>query len=142
MSFQASTLSIYVLNANGLVYPGKIAHINSAINTRCPHLFVISEIKTNLKMDGKLPKDAYNIFEGTSIKTDNHHLYKWGIVVGVQKDLQIVQHIALSHSALRQGGRGSESESESVREGKPYERQNQKARGRVELMPVKPMKHL
>jgi hypothetical protein len=100
MSFRASTLSVYALNANGLVHPGKIAHINSAIKARRPHLFVISETKTNSKMGGKLPRDDYNIFEETGVKTDNHHLYKWGIVVGVRKDLQISQQVTLSHSAL------------------------------------------
>jgi hypothetical protein len=101
MSFRASTLSVYALNTNGLVHPGKIAHINSAINTRRPHLFVISETKTNSKMGNKLPKDNYTIFEETGVKTDNHHLYKWGIVVGIQKDLQISQQVALSHPALK-----------------------------------------
>ena len=100
MSFRASSLSVYALNTNGLVNPGKIAHINSAINARCPHLFVISETKTNSNMGSKLLKNDYNIFEETGVKTDNHHLYKWGIVVGIRKDLQISQKIQLSHSAL------------------------------------------
>jgi hypothetical protein len=100
MSFHTSTLSVYALNANGLVNPGKIAHINSAINARRPHLFIISETKTNSNMGSKLSKNDYNIFEETGGKTDNHHLYKWGIVVGICKDLQISQKIALSHSAL------------------------------------------
>ena len=100
MSFRASSLSVYALNANGLVNLGKIAHINSAISARRPHLFVISETKTNSNMGSKLLKNDYNIFEETGVKTDNHHLYKWGIVVGVRKDLQISQKIPLSHSAL------------------------------------------
>jgi hypothetical protein len=100
MSFHASSLSVYTLNANGLVNPGKIAHINSAINARCPHLFVISEMQTNSNMGSKLLKNDYNIFEKTSVKTDNHHPCKWGIVVGICKDLQISQKIQLSHSAL------------------------------------------
>ena len=91
MSFWASTLSVYALNANGLVHPGKIAHINSVIKVRRPHLFVISKTKTNSKMGGKLLRDDYNIFEETGVKTKNHHLYKWGIMVGVHKDLQILQ---------------------------------------------------
>jgi hypothetical protein len=74
MSFCASTLSVYALNANELVNPGKIAHINSVINARHPHLFIISETKTNSNMGSRLPKNNYNIFEETSVKTDNHHL--------------------------------------------------------------------
>jgi len=100
MSFHTSSLTVYALNANGLVNPGKIAHINSAISARRPHLFVISETKTNSNMGSKLLKNDYNIFEETGVKTDNHHLYKWGIVVGIRKDLQISQKIQLSHSAL------------------------------------------
>ena len=100
MSFHASTLSVYALNANSLVHPGKLAHINSTINARHPHLFIISNMKTNSKMGGKLPRDDYNIFEGTGVKTDNYHLYKWGIMVGVCKDLQISQQVPLSHMAL------------------------------------------
>jgi hypothetical protein len=100
MSFCANSLTVYVLNVNGLVHPGKISHINSVINTRQLHLFVISEMKTNLKMDDKLPNSDYNIFKETGVKTDNYHLYKWGIVIGIRKDLQISQRVAISHSSL------------------------------------------
>ena len=31
---------------------------------------------------------------------DNHHLYKWGLIVGIRKDLQITQRLSLSHAAL------------------------------------------
>ena len=51
-------------------------------------------------MGSKLPRDDYNIFEETGVKTDNHHLYKWGMVVGVCKDLQISQQVPLSCVAL------------------------------------------
>jgi len=51
-------------------------------------------------MGDKLPKSDYNICEETGVKTDNHHLYKWGIVVGIHKDLQILQRVAISHSSL------------------------------------------
>jgi hypothetical protein len=78
MSFRANSLTVYALNANGLVHPGKISHINAAINTRRPHLFVISETKTNSKMGDKLPKSDYNIFEETGVKTDNHHFINGG----------------------------------------------------------------
>ena len=100
MSFRASTLSVFALNANGMVNPSKIAHINTAINTQRPHLFVISETKTNSRMGSKLPVRDYNIFEETGVKTDNHHLYKWGLIVGIRKDLQITQRLSLSNTAL------------------------------------------
>jgi len=72
----------------------------SSCNTRRPHLFVISKTKTNSRMGSKLPIHDYNIFEETGVKTDNHHLYKWGVIVRIQKDLQIVQQVSLSHPAL------------------------------------------
>lgn len=61
---------------------------------------MISETKTNSKKGGKLLKEDYNIFEETRVKTENHHLYKWGIVVGIRKDLQISQQVTHSHPAL------------------------------------------
>jgi hypothetical protein len=51
-------------------------------------------------MESKLLKDDYHIFEEVGVKTDNHHLYKWGIVVGICKNIQVSQQIAISHSAL------------------------------------------
>jgi len=68
MSFQASMLSVYALNTNGLVHPSKIAHINTAISTRQPHLFFNSKTKTNAEMGLELPIDHYNIFEETALR--------------------------------------------------------------------------
>ena len=59
------------------------------------------ETMTNSKMGNKLLKDDSNIFEETGVKIKNHHLYKWGIIVGICKDLQISQQIALNHSACK-----------------------------------------
>jgi len=33
--------------------------------------------------------------EETGVKMDNHHLYKWGVVVGIRKDIQIIQRLNL-----------------------------------------------
>ena len=51
-------------------------------------------------MGSKLLKDDYNIFKEVGVKTDNHHLYKWGIVVSVCKDIQVSQQITISHPTL------------------------------------------
>ena len=59
------------------------------------------ETMTNSKMGNKLLKDDSNIFEETGVKIKNHHLYKWGIIVGICKDLQISQQISLNHSACK-----------------------------------------
>jgi hypothetical protein len=34
------------------------------------------------------------------VKTYNYYLYKWGIVVGICKDLQISQRVVISHPSL------------------------------------------
>jgi len=82
-----STLSIYALNANGLVKPIKLNHINNAIKTRNPQAFVISETKTRSKLSKSLPFSDYEIYEEEGICAENHHIFKWGIVVGIRKDL-------------------------------------------------------
>jgi hypothetical protein len=86
-------LTMYALNANGMVHEGKISQINDAIKMRRPHILVISETKTHAKVGNKMDAKEYNFFEETGVKMDNHHLYKWGIVVGVRKDIQVAQRL-------------------------------------------------
>jgi hypothetical protein len=42
----------------------------------------------------------YNVYEEVGVCCTNHHTPKWGIIVGIHKDLQISQHISISHSSL------------------------------------------
>ncbi|KAJ7761480.1 hypothetical protein B0H14DRAFT_3510966 [Mycena olivaceomarginata] len=59
-------------------WPGhsaKLHHINSAITTRNPHAFTLTESKTNTKTGPNLPNGDYNIFEELGVQADNHHLY-------------------------------------------------------------------
>ena len=93
-----SGLSFYALNANGMVNIGKLSQISSALNTRRPHILTISETKTSDKVGNKLNLGDYNFFEETGVKMDNHHLYKWGILVGVRKDIQIAQRLPVAKS--------------------------------------------
>jgi hypothetical protein len=93
--------SIYVLNSNGLMDSVKLHHINIAINARNPHTFVLSESKTNSKTGPNLPNGDYNIFEEPSVQSDNFHMYKWGVAVGIWKNIQIAQHIAINTASLR-----------------------------------------
>jgi hypothetical protein len=97
----SAALTIYALNANGLVHAGKVAHFRSVINSWKPHVFVVSETKTNSKLSSTLPYQDYNIFEESGIKTTNHHIYKWGIIVGIRKDLQVSQRLAIANKALQ-----------------------------------------
>ncbi|TFK35966.1 hypothetical protein BDQ12DRAFT_262093 [Crucibulum laeve] len=92
--------TIYALNANGMVNPGKLAHINSVLTIRRPHIFVISETKTNVRIADKLPIHEYNIYEEVGKPAENHHIFKWGIAVGVRKDIQVARRITISSQTL------------------------------------------
>jgi len=92
---------IYALNANGLVQPVKLNHINKVINTLKPHAFVIGETKTQSKLSKSLPFLDYDIYEEPGERADNHHIFKWCIVMGIRKDIQIVQRIELKQKSLK-----------------------------------------
>ncbi|KAJ7491046.1 hypothetical protein FB451DRAFT_630119 [Mycena latifolia] len=95
-----SAFSMFSLNANGLVHPNKMMHINNAINGRRPHAFILNESKTNTKTAKNLPNNDYEILE-EGVKTTNHHLYKWGVVLGIRKDIQLVQRLINLDPALK-----------------------------------------
>ncbi|KAF8231613.1 hypothetical protein L208DRAFT_1276116, partial [Tricholoma matsutake] len=82
------------------LHVGKLSYINSTINTQKPHVLMLSESKTNTKMSSSLPFSDYNIFEEPGIKTAGDHPYKWGLVMGIHKDIQISQRLTLSQDAL------------------------------------------
>src|ERR1700679_404811 len=42
----------------------------------------------------------YNIYEEPGVRCTNHHISKWGIIVGIHKDIQVSQHTCISHPAL------------------------------------------
>ncbi|KAJ7146760.1 hypothetical protein C8R44DRAFT_973402 [Mycena epipterygia] len=96
-----STFSIFSLNANGLVHSNKMAHISAAINARRPHAFIFNESKTSTRTAKNLPNQDYEIFEEEGVKTTNHHLKKWGVVLGIRKDVTVIQRLMNIDSALR-----------------------------------------
>jgi hypothetical protein len=96
----AATLLIYALNANGFVSPAKIHHINNVIRSRRPHIFVIFETKMSVKMGAKLSSLGYNIYEETGVCCTNHHISKWGVIVGIRTDIQVLQPVSITHSSL------------------------------------------
>ena len=53
-------LTLFALNANGMNNILKVQHINTAIRTRNPSVFVISELKSKVPVMGELPGDCYN----------------------------------------------------------------------------------
>lgn len=97
-----STLSINALNANGLVKPVKLHHINSVIKARNPQAFIIGKTKSRSKLSKPLPFSEYEIYEEEGIPAENHHIFKWGIVVGIRKDtIQIIQHVEIKQQSLK-----------------------------------------
>ncbi|KAJ7843510.1 hypothetical protein B0H14DRAFT_2585652 [Mycena olivaceomarginata] len=92
---------MYALNANGLVNSAKLHHIDSAITAWNPHAFTLSESKTNTKTGPNLPNGDYNIFEEPGVQADNHHLYKWGVALGICKNIQIAQRVQVTAAALQ-----------------------------------------
>ena len=52
------------------------------------------------KMSSHLLTPEYNVYEETGIHCTNHHICKWGVIVGIQKDIQVSQHLSLSHPSL------------------------------------------
>ena len=96
-----STLSIYALNANGLVQPVKQNSINTVITARNPQAFVVGETKTKSKLSNSLPYTEYDIYEESGEQDESHHPVKWGIIVGIRKDIQIAQRLDIVHRSLK-----------------------------------------
>lgn len=86
-----SNFILYSLNANGMMNPVKVNHFNSVIVSRKPHIFVVNKTKTCSKISNTLPIHEYDIYKEPGEPADNHHIFKWGVVVGVRKDIQVSQ---------------------------------------------------
>ncbi|KAK0436140.1 hypothetical protein EV421DRAFT_1662747, partial [Armillaria borealis] len=98
-SFPSAALSIYALNANGMHHALKVIHINNAIAYRNPSIFVISELKSSTSTAGRLTNRNYNVFEERSQPTTG--TWKWGVILGVRGDIQVVQRLSLSDAILK-----------------------------------------
>ena len=95
----AGSLSLYALNTNGFVHPMKIDATNNAISHRNPDILVITETKTNSARSQKLSND-YQYFEEHGIPVSGHHLYKWGVILGIKKGITVSQRVPISHRSL------------------------------------------
>lgn len=96
-----ATLSIYALNANGLVQPVKQHTINSIIKAKNPQAFVLGETKTKSKLGDSLLYDDYDIYEESGQQDETHHPVKWGIIVGIRKDIQVAQRLDIRQRSLK-----------------------------------------
>ena len=93
--------SQYGLNANRMVQPIKINHFNAVICTRRPHIFIVNETKTKSKLRSSLPFLHYDIYEEPGECAKGHHIFKWDVVVGIRKDLQVAQRLEIKQKALK-----------------------------------------
>ncbi|KAJ7816163.1 hypothetical protein B0H14DRAFT_3744213 [Mycena olivaceomarginata] len=97
----SNTNDMEVDDDGSILYHAILHHINIAINARNPHAFVLSESKTNSKTGPNLPNGDYNIFEEPGVQSDNFHTYKWGVAVGIRKNIQSAQRVAITTASLR-----------------------------------------
>lgn len=97
----AGSLSLYAINTNGFVHPTKIDATNRAISHRNPDVVVITETKTNASCSTKMAYTEYQFFEERGIPVTGHHLYKWGLILGIKKGISVSQRLPITHPALK-----------------------------------------
>jgi len=51
-------------------------------------------------MGSKLSSLGYNVYEETGVRCTNHHISKWGIILGIRNDIQVSQPISISDTSL------------------------------------------
>jgi len=95
------SFTLFSINMNRMVQPVKVNHFNSVIGARRPHIFIVNETKTKSKLGGSLPFSDYDIYEEPGECAEGHHIFKWGVVVGICKDIQVAQRLELTQRALK-----------------------------------------
>jgi hypothetical protein len=98
----SNTFTVLALNSNGFgsSHGLKIQNVNNLILARRPHVFVLSETKTGSKICNDLPNTEYTIHESTGVlRTGQKRGHKWGIAVGVRRDIQILQRVQIQDDA-------------------------------------------
>ncbi|KAF8219357.1 hypothetical protein L208DRAFT_1067152, partial [Tricholoma matsutake] len=101
-TFAQSELMVCALNANGLMSPVKLAIIGPLLMKLAPHFFALSETKTQTNAASNLQISNYEVFEEKAVPCASPStLAKWGIILGVQKDIQIVARVPLKLEPLK-----------------------------------------
>ncbi|KAF8235279.1 hypothetical protein L208DRAFT_1064965, partial [Tricholoma matsutake] len=99
-TFAQSELSVCALNANSLMSPIKLVFIGPLLMKLAPHFFALSETKTRMNAASNLQISNYEVFKEKAVPCVASHLAKWGIILGVRKDLQIVARVPLNHAPI------------------------------------------
>ncbi|KAJ3519845.1 hypothetical protein NMY22_g13014 [Coprinellus aureogranulatus] len=91
-SSASAAFTIYGMNANSMVHPHKIAQVNNVLQGRRPHVFVVTETRSQSKLSGHIGSD-YRVFEEPAQPCKDHPTFtsKWGVMLGVRKDVQVKQ---------------------------------------------------
>ncbi|KAF8239704.1 hypothetical protein L208DRAFT_1236603 [Tricholoma matsutake] len=101
-TFAQSELMVCALNANGLMSPVKLAIIGPLLMKLAPHFFALSETKTRTNAASNLQISNYEVFEEKAVPCAlPSTLAKWGIILGVWKDIQIVARVPLKLEPLK-----------------------------------------
>ena len=96
-----TSFTMYAFNGNGMIGTVKLQQFSDAVRSRQPHAFVISETKTNSKLRNSLPHLEYEIFEEAAEPSNNFHTFKWGMILGIRKDVQILQRVTTTQLSLK-----------------------------------------
>jgi hypothetical protein len=96
-----TAFTMYAFNGNGMTGTIKLQQFSDAVRSRRPHAFVVSETKTNSKLRNSLPCYEYEIFEEAAEPSNNFHTYKWGMILGIRKDIQILQRVTTAQQSLK-----------------------------------------
>ncbi|KAF8225752.1 hypothetical protein L208DRAFT_1305019 [Tricholoma matsutake] len=101
-TFAQSELMVCALNANGLMSSVKLAFIGLLLMMLAPHFFALSETKTQTNAASNLQISNYEVFEEKAVPCASPStLAKWGIILGVWKDIQIVARVPLNLKPLK-----------------------------------------
>ncbi|TFY51956.1 hypothetical protein EVJ58_g10282 [Rhodofomes roseus] len=66
----------------------KVQSISTLITTRQPHVFTVQETKSTQPVAPRLKLRGYRLYESPGVKLTSGKGGKWGVIVGVRRDLQ------------------------------------------------------
>ncbi|KAI0039606.1 hypothetical protein FA95DRAFT_1503927, partial [Auriscalpium vulgare] len=87
-ALSSQTLHAVSVNANGLHDDMKTHAISGMISQSRPHIWSINETKSRASVASRLHTSGYSTFESHGQPARNSRSSKWGVIVGVRRDLQ------------------------------------------------------
>lgn len=82
---------VYAINANGLGDVMKQSAIVGGIISSKPHAWVINETKSTRPVASRVSIPGYDIFESVGLPAAGSNRGKWGVIVGVRRDVQALR---------------------------------------------------